>query len=203
MLIFLIASTFIVPSYMIGRYFENNSKIKELEEKLAQSRVKQNILNATQGSAENIDQDVQILKSLVPDSENYFSIIYALEELSKQTNFIITGYKINLQQGTPNKISLTITGSGDQEAFLKFLEGYNFSGGRLITADKIDFNRSQAGVSTLTLNFYSTKVSATEDQNVDYKKVLDKLAEIRPKVTVTLQGEEGIVNTYPIESNPF
>ncbi len=205
MFAFLIVSAFIVPSYMIGRYFENNSKIRELGEEIEQNRVKQSIL-AVSGN-ENIqflDEDVRILKSLIPDSENYFSIIYALDQLSIKTGFVITAYTINLQESTPGKISLTVTGFGDQNSFLNFLKGYNFEGGRLITAERIEFNKDKTGSSTLTLNFYNKKVGSTEDQQVDYEKILSRLAELRAKVSVVLQTDDREVSTdYPTENNPF
>lgn len=205
MALVLVVSLFFVPQYMVGKYFENKTKIGELEEKVNQIKVKQNILLASQNEEiQNIDEDVRILKSLIPDSENHFTIIYALEELSKQTNFIITSYTINLTNSTAEKLSLTVTGVGDQEAFLNFLENYNFAGGRLITAEKIEFNQSQFGGSTITLNFYNKKVSSSEDQNVNYEEILKKIAEIRSKVNIAFQSDEDeISEVYPVETNPF
>ncbi len=205
MALILVISLFFVPRYMVGKYFENKTKIGELEEKVNQIKVKENILLASRNEEiQNIDEDVRILKSLIPDSENHFTIIYALEELSRQTNFIITSYTLNLTGSNLEKTSLTVTGIGDQESFLRFLKNYNFAGGRLITAEKIEFNQSQFGGSTITLNFYNKEVSSTEDQNVNYEEILKKIAEIRSKVNIGfLSDEDEISEAYPVESNPF
>lgn len=198
-------SLFFVPRYMIGKYFQNKTEIGKLEEKINQEKVKQNILLASQNEEiQNIDEDVRILKSLIPDSENHFTIIYALEELSKQTNFIITAYSLNLTNSNTDKTSVTVTGIGDQEAFLRFLENYNLAGGRLITAEKIEFNQNQPGGSNIVLNFYSKKVSSAEDLNVNYEEVLRKMAQIRSKVNIAFQSpEDEISEAYPVETNPF
>ena len=100
--------------------------------------------------------------------------------------------------------SITVTGIGDQDSFLKFLQNYNFAGGRLITAEKIEFNKGASGTSNLVLNFYNKKVSSTEDQSVSYEKVLEKISQIRSKVNIALQSEEAAANTsYPVGTNPF
>lgn len=201
----ILVSFYFVPQYMINKYFKNKAEIGKLEEKINQDKIKQKILLASQNEEiQNLDEDIRILRSLIPDSENYFTIVYSLEELSNQTNFIITSYSLNLANSNPDKISITINGSGDQEAFLRFLENYNFAGGRLITAEKIDFNQNQPGGSNIVLNFYNKKVSSKEELNVDYEKVLRKIAEIRPKVNISLQNtEDNISGVYPVKTNPF
>ncbi len=203
-LMILIATTITVPTYLVGKYFENRAKIAELEEKNIQTQIKQSVLAASQNAdIRFIDEDLKILKSLIPDTENYFTIVYALEELSRQTNFVITSYTINLAGSSSEKTSLSVTGIGDQESFLKFLKNYNFSGGRLITAEKIEFNRDEFGGSTIALNFYSKRGSAQEDQNVDYQEVLKKISEIRPRVSIALQSEDSTSISYPTKSSPF
>lgn len=128
-----------------------------------------------------------ILNSLIPDSEDFFSIIYALERISQQTNFVVTNYSIDLAQSSGERLTLSIAGDGDTNAFLKFLENYNFSSGRLITMNDYDFTNK--GIQfKITLNFYNKKVS-TEQVKLDKLKEedLNMMREIAKKVDFLLK----------------
>lgn len=202
----LIALSFFIIPFMINRSVESQNKVKVLQEDIKRLETKRRIIDGTglQGQT-NIEDDLELLKRLIPDVESYFSIIFALEELSKQTNFIITSYIINLQSSTQNKLSLTVQGTGNRDSFLTFLKEYNFTGGRLITAEKIEYSADISGGSSLNLNFYTKKVSATNDQNIDYAKTIKKLQSVKEKVKFFLQRQitEESQEDYPTKSNPF
>lgn len=204
--IVLITSTLIIPSFMLTRYSNNQKQIDELESELSQLEIKKSILSANINSdSSNIEEDVRMIKSLIPDFENYFSIIFALDELSKKTNFIIDSYTVNLKGSSKERLSLTVKGTGNQDSFLNFLKEYNFGGGRLITAEKIEFNKDQLSGTALVLNFYNKKVNNLGDTNIDFKKTLDKLAALKGKVSYVIQPEqiENPNEDYPKKSNPF
>ena len=46
-------------------------------------------MNNSIPQSEKLDEDIKFLNTLIPNTEDYFSIIYALENLSQKSNFII------------------------------------------------------------------------------------------------------------------
>jgi len=93
-------------------------EISDLKKKSQLVSYKQEIIN------EGIDlaQTNKLFTKLIPNEEDFFSVITALEKISLETNFLIVNYSINLKSSTKNKLSLTVEGKGDQDAFFKFLK---------------------------------------------------------------------------------
>ena len=198
-LIFIIAVFFYFNQYQL-----NKIKIALLHSEIAKLNKKKELLDfKNQLIEDEVDLDYinQVLSQLVPVKEDFFSIIIALEKLSSQTNFIITSYNIVVDKSTPEQLAIVIEGQGDPTAFLKFLQEYNFAGGRLITIDKIDFSQEAFTGSKVNTTFYTGKassVAAQEEINVD----MNLIQKIMEKVKIELKVEEG-TNEYPTKSNPF
>ncbi|PJC81284.1 hypothetical protein CO007_05415 [Candidatus Roizmanbacteria bacterium CG_4_8_14_3_um_filter_36_10] len=156
-----------------------------------------------------MDEVNKVFTRLIPNEEDFFSIIVALDTISKKTNFIITGYSINLQTTNKNKLALTIGGAGDNEAFFNFLRDYRYVGGRLITIDKINYNTTTFAQTQLGVNFYngneskSTLITAAKLSQADKKLI----KEILNKVTLELKGgdedKSASSSAYSIKNNPF
>jgi hypothetical protein len=207
----LIVGLFIIPSLLIGSYAKNAENIYKLEEEINEINSKKNALAfISESKLQDIDEYYNIVSSIIPESENYFSIIYSLNNLSQLTNFNITSYSINLQASTKDKISIQVTGVGNQDEFLEFLKNYNFGGGRLITAETISLNQQEFSGITLKLNFYNKKSSLTQRGNIDYQKVLNTIDQIKEKIqfsiqdeAITNEGSEEIDENYPTKTNPF
>lgn len=142
-----------------NEYTSNSAKISQSKDEVNKLLKRKKILDTLVSSnSQEVKKFNLALNSLIPDNEDFFSIIYALERLSKKTNFIITNYGIDLAQTTGERMTLSILGDGDTNAFLKFLENYNFASGRLITMNDYDFTNK--GVQfKVTLNLYNKKVS--------------------------------------------
>ena len=193
--------------YFINRHTTAQAEIEILKSDISGLRLKNDFINykeKLESEGFNIDELNKIMGTLVPDEEDYFSIISALESLSQKTNFIITAYTVNISQSSPGKISLTIEGTGDQDSFLGFLKDYNFSGYRLITVDKIDYSKAETYQITLQLNFYNGKaqqITATGPiaLSEEDKKVISS---IKDKVTFEFELPIGDVS-YDTKSNPF
>ncbi len=210
--ILLIVALLFIPSYFVNDYIANKEKINQLDEELRLIQSKRNALVFLSSSkSENLDDYYNLVTSLIPDSENYFSILYALDNLSEITNFKINSYTINPRAQNINKVSIKVTGTGNHEDFLNFLKEYNVAGGRLITAEKIGLGGSEFTGIMLDLNFYSKKSSLYQTNKEDYQKILAKLDKIKDKVRFTfnkeeteeLKEQEATTESYPIKSNPF
>ena len=203
----LLISIFIVPSVIINTYSQNVEKINILEEELQEINSKKNALSfLSNTSTINIDEYYNIVSSLIPEAENYFTIIYALNNLADLTNFNITSYSLNLKESTKNKLSIEVTGIGNQSEFLNFLREYNLGGGRLITAEEITLNAEEFSGITLRLNFYNQKSSLFQSGNIDYKDALSKIDNLKNKIKFNFQSEvkkETAVEEYPTKTNPF
>ncbi len=133
-------------------------KIKSLEKRKSLIEYTKNLKNRNI----NIELINQYLNSLIPNTEDFFSITAALENLSHETGFIIINYDLGPIDGNRKTVSLTITGIGNMDTFLEFLKKYRFNSGRLITIDKIDYspenlNQTSTAEKKLYLTFYSQK----------------------------------------------
>ncbi|OGK62457.1 hypothetical protein A2334_05470 [Candidatus Roizmanbacteria bacterium RIFOXYB2_FULL_38_10] len=147
----------------------------------------------------------KILTSLIPESEDYFSVIYALETISQKTGFSITSYTINLSKSSREKMSIIIEGRGSLSAFLIFLRNYEYTGGRLITSEKIEFSGVNFTNTKVSLNFYSKKFTFNESVIPQLsKKDIEKLEQIKQKVQITLKEDESDTpQEYETKDNPF
>ncbi len=146
----------------------------------------------------------RLLSALIPDSEDYFSMIYALETIAEKTEFEIVGYTINLSKSSPEKTLIFVEGRGNYMTFLEFLKNYEYAGGRLITSEKIEFSGVGFTNTRIALNFYSRRFAFNENVVPQLtKKDIEKLEEIKKKVQVTFKEDEGTDDTYETNSNPF
>lgn len=137
-----------------------------------------------------IDQDKldaynELLTKLIPEEEDYFFVISAIEQLSTQTGFSLSRYSINLSSSTAEKLSLNIDGGGDANSFLRFLNTYQYGGGRLITNENMEFSPQNFRSVRLSLNFYHRKTPATPPTGnkkiteQDFKLIEDILGKMR------------------------
>jgi len=154
----------------------------------------------------NLDGYNRVLSALIPEQEDFYSIINALDIISQESGFIITGYTIDAASLNRQKIDLKVEGVGDSLAFTQFLQSYQFEGGRLITNEKVEF--ATAGITSmkLNLNFYNKKFAAaaaglSRPLNVGDRQ---RLEEIGRKIKINLTGTtETAAADYKTKDNPF
>jgi hypothetical protein len=142
------------------------------------------------------------LNTLLPNNEDYFSIIFALEKISQETGFQVIGYEINLKKSTDNKLAITITGIGDRNSFMNFIKNYRFIGNRLITIDNINFTEGGMNQTKIDLNFYHSenkKLASYYQVNEKDKKLLKEILE---KTNILINEESSPLN-YETKDNPF
>jgi hypothetical protein len=150
-----------------------------------------------------LDDINKILNLLIPNEEDYFSIIFALERISQKTGFIITAYEINLQKSNLQKLSLSITGIGNRNTFLDFVKDYQFTGNRLITIDSIKFSEEMVNETKIDLNFYN---STGITQLPTYRQLTNADKELLRKIlsrTELVIQEEIPKQNYETKTNPF
>ncbi|MBI5127123.1 hypothetical protein HZA76_01565 [Candidatus Roizmanbacteria bacterium] len=205
-LIFLFLLIIVIIKTGFDRIAATNSRIKTLNNDIGRLQSKAAFFQNTLPSTEKLDEDVKLLNKLIPNIEDYFSIIYSLETLSQKTGFVITGYSVNIGKSSPNKLKLSVTGVGDTNSFMKFLDEYNFEGGRLITSDKIELNPQLTGSIRIDLTFYSKTTSTGVGEITQDKKTFQELEAIKEKVNFEFSeaSPEGDFDlTYPRKTNPF
>lgn len=157
----------------------------------------------------DLDKLNKVLFLLIPNSEDYFSIISALEKISEKTNFKITNYNLNPELSSPGRLSIAITGSGDRNSFLNFIENYNFISNRLITIDKLDFSESNLNQDKkIFLNFYIDKKDNKESlfyklNQKDFEIINKILSKIELEEAVNSEKENSINLDYETKTNPF
>ena len=184
-----------------------NSKISTLELENIELMNKVTLMNSTIPKTDKLDEDVLFLNTLIPDTEDYFSIIYALEKLSQKSNFTITGYSVNVKESTPEKIRISVSGTGDSKSLISFLKDYNFSGGRLITSDKVQLDPDYSGSIKIDLTFYNKKTIGANKLEVSANSsTYRELEELKSKVNFNFDNNSASSSPdlgYPKKSNPF
>lgn len=183
-------------------------KITALEAENVELMNKVTLMNSAVPPSEKLDEDVKFLNTLIPDVEDYFSVIYALEQLSKNTNFVITSYSVNVKASTTDKLRINVTGVGDSQSLIHFLKDYNFSGGRLITSDKVQLDPNFSGSIIINLTFYNKKTTAANKLEMSVKSSTYKeLEDLKNKVNFSFDSNEVASESsaldYPKKSNPF
>jgi len=205
----ILASFVVSIAIFTNKKIDNENKKAMLEKDIKELRIKSDFI-AYQDTIENEGIDIDnmniLMSALVPETEDYFSIILALENLSKKSGFIIQEYTLNISQSTKEKLSITIEGTGDQVAFLSFLRDYTYGGGRLITVDKIDYLSQGFFQIKLAVNFYSGKGTLVSPSTINLTEAdRELLTNIQQKVTIDiLPGQDVAENTtYDTKTNPF
>ena len=199
-----------IPLFMT-QIKEASANIQKSKGEASQLQIKQRILQSVLNeSKDELDQDLAIVTALVPDTEDYFSMIYSLEQLSKSTGFIINNYTVNLSKSNGNKLSLTVAGEGNSQSFMELLRNYNFAGGRLITAEKIGIDPAVSSGISLDLNFYSKTATIENDDKLNYQASIDQLKDLRSKVKFSIvdkpapqQPTEPESTDYPTKTSLF
>ena len=199
----------IIITIKIG-FTENSNydkRITTLKTELNQLQNKATLMNTTIPSSDKLDEDLKLLNTLIPNIEDYFSIIYALEKLSQKSNFIVTSYNVNVENSTSEKLKLEVTGTGDNQSFINFLKDYNFGGGRLITSDKIKLDPNFFGSIKIDLTFYSKNVLTGKNLELAVdEKIFKELETLKSKVNFSFDNNIASDSSnldYPKKSNPF
>ena len=193
----------------IAKIFTLDRKYKTTKREVDELKTKFDLLSTVVPSTEELEKDIKILNALIPNAEDYFSIIYALDRLSQDTGFIITSYNVDMKKSTANKLKLTVSGMGDTVKFINFLSKYNFSGGRLITSDKIELNAKTSDQIKIDLTFYNKKVDLNYNQNITInQKVFEDIAVLKSKINFVFDDQPASENvdidtSYPTKNNPF
>ncbi|HEX7542604.1 MAG TPA: hypothetical protein VF385_00780 [Patescibacteria group bacterium] len=184
-----------------------NEKIKTLKTELGPLQNEVNLMQTTIPSSDKLDEDLKFLNTLIPNAEDYFSIIYSLEKLSQKTNFIITSYSVNVGNSTSETLRLSVTGTGDSQSFIEFLKRYNFEGDRLITSDKIKLDPNFSGSLTIDLTFYTKKTEANNKLDMSANSnIYKELETLKTKINFNFNNSVATSSAdlnYPKKTNPF
>lgn len=194
--------------FFTATYGKSNEKINSILKEIAKLKNETKFVtyeNEIVSSGINIDEMNKSFSQLVPETEDFFSIVASLERLSASTNFIITDYSLNLSQSTKDKLSITINGQGNVDTFLTFLKVYNFGGGRLLTIDTIQFSKQKFSGVELQANFYNQKTKAQVEAALQPLSASDKqlIKQIHDKISLNVKQEEVYTQDYSVKSNPF
>jgi len=183
----MVALSFVIVPLFYSQITEAYADIKKYRVETSSLQRKQQVLQSViNENNDDIDQDLALVTALIPDTEDYFSMIYSLEKLSQSTGFIINNYVVNLSKSDSSKLSITVTGEGSSEAFFNLLRTYNFAGGRLITVEQIGIDPATNGGISLNLNFYNKITTLETKDNLNYQESIKELNELRAKVKFSI-----------------
>ncbi len=130
-----------------------------------------------------VDEYNNILTKLIPDEESYFSVISALETLAARTGVTITSYTINLKETTEEKLTLSLSISGESQAITKLLREYMYSSGRLLTNDETSISITEQGNLSISFNFFHKEFKdAVSPATVITEKDIEFINEVSSKL---------------------
>ncbi|MDO8496939.1 MAG: hypothetical protein Q7S61_00150 [bacterium] len=191
----------------IKNYTALQEQYNNTQTELTQMDSKVKALNSVKNvPPQELDDLNQLLTQLMPETEDLFSVIYAIETLSNKTGFIISSYTINLDKSKGGKLSIAVDGVGNEQTFLQFIQSYRYEGGRLITIEKIDMPSRGGGNLKLDLNFYAKQTPLAQTQTTTeflQGKDLELLRSIKDKVKIVIKDDSNTSVDYPTKDNPF
>ncbi len=118
--------------------YDRYSEIKLREVEIADLKLSADLIKGNKDlMQENVEYYNELLDKLIPNEENYFQVISALDRLENKTGAVIHSYSINLNETTEKKLSLSLTVGGDEDSVADLLERYLYSSGRLITNEEV------------------------------------------------------------------
>lgn len=196
--------------YSIYLLSQTNQKNDVIRTEIAQLQQKHD--QVVSFAPDEIDSLVSTLNTLVPSTEDYFSILHTLEVLSIKSGFIISSYKVAVGKTPSSAIKLSIIGEGSSDQVLAFLNEYRTSGGRLITIEKIEYSPIAPKV-TLTLSFYAhnykgsdvkdiTQLNATTIQKINIIGTQTGTSS-EPLIQESESSSESAVIIPQVKANPF
>jgi len=193
-------------TFGIKKAIENKEKIESLKEEIKTLSEKQNNFYVMRNANLDFEKTLKIFNQLIPEEEDYFSIIYALETLSQKTGFQITSYAVNLSESSPGRLRLLVSGTGSTDSFLNFLKEYNFGGKRLITSNNLSLSLQQSEFK-IELSFYSKKKVAVESSSFlippTFPKEVEKIMAKTEFIFKESSQEASFNLSYPRKQNPF
>lgn len=148
-------------------------------------------------ATEDVETYNSMLLQLIPEIEDYFSIIASLERLSIYTGIDISRYSISLADANSDKFALSILGTVPPELFQTFLDNYQYGTGRLVTIESISYTTSEQNNVRLTLNLYSRKVTTSNLVRVGSlsREDMDLMTEVQSKMRL---GEQRAVEVQEL-----
>lgn len=205
--VFIFILIIIIIKVGLDKNSDYEEKNRSLKTELNQLKSEVALMKTTVPTSDKLDEDLKFLNTLIPNVEDYFSIMYALEKLSQKSNFIVTSYTVNMRNSTNTKLKIEVTGTGNSQSFINFLKDYNFGGGRLITSDKIQLDPNFLGTVKIDLTFYAKNVSTDKNLGLipDYK-FFQELEVLKSKVNFNFDNNTATNSadlSYPKKNNPF
>lgn len=192
--------------FQISTFNDKKTQIETLKKEVQKLKNSKTIIASFKRS--EINSLFSTLNLLIPDKEDYFSIVATIENLSKITDYKINTYNVAFNSNSKEKITIQIDGEGSLSEFLLFLQKYQYDGGRLITIDRINFTNDRFK-SNLTLNFYTKAISVSDknelkkisNENIVLYKKIAKANEVLIKQLNTT--DEELPDNNVSKSNPF
>lgn len=153
-----------IKNYYFSIYKKNKEKLNQLKTEIEKLERAKKQLEKFYSITNDVDKYYQTVNLLLPDKENIFTIISALENLSSTTGFYISGYTLSpVNEDNTVVTEVTITGFGNSQALLNLLKNYNFGSGRFITMEKVNYKSSLESTIKLVFKFHTRKSPELKD----------------------------------------
>lgn len=151
-----------VFAYFVFQIVTTNQLIEEARQEQTKLQGEISYFNlARQLTQNDVESYNTLLMRLIPEKEDYFSIIASLERLSLYTGLDVSRYSIDLPEQGNDKYTLSIVGTVPKNILPLFLANYQYGTGRLVTIESMTLNDSDENNVNLILNFYAKPVTTS------------------------------------------
>lgn len=203
LMIFLLLAVLVLP-FQIKDFSQFKEKNQGLTQEIVQLEQKRQFIASF--DTDEIERLVATLNTILPQEEDYFSVVPVFGTLSQRTGFNLTDFTLPLSQGSAETLSLNVAAEGTPETFINFLEQYQYQGGRLITMDKVIYAPGSVQ-NSVTLNFHTKKieVKATSQAPQINKTRLELIRKISDDLSQIFTASAGVSldTNYTTRENPF
>ncbi|NTU46949.1 hypothetical protein HGA88_04970 [Candidatus Roizmanbacteria bacterium] len=194
----------LITLFFAQGYFARKDEVEKLASEVTTLQTNKQTVESNKKIAENdIDEYNAILTQLIPESEDFFSIILALEKVSEQTGFRIAGYGVNPSLTSQERVTISVNGDGDADTFIRFLKTYQFGGGRLMTNESYNYSPNSQGKINMSLHFYSKKTSPSSSLARISSSDWELLNKVKSKTQILMKSDSTAVTDYATKTNPF
>lgn len=207
----LILFTFLIFSFIpfqLKKYVDAKKSVKRLDENLNQLTIKRSTI--IQYSKRNIDQQLSIINTLLPNTEDKFSIFNAIDNLQFVYGMLIERYSSPYAASGDKFITISVLAQAEESQFQDFLKNYYYLSGRYISIDAITYVPGSRSLS-FTATFYTYNPQWSPNMQLSFqRKIVDDSQKIEQSLSARNPffkkvelNEQDVSVEYTPKTNPF
>ncbi|OGK28581.1 hypothetical protein A3D06_01845 [Candidatus Roizmanbacteria bacterium RIFCSPHIGHO2_02_FULL_40_9] len=207
----LLLFAFLIISFIplqLKEYVEAQSNLKVLDDNLNQLTIKRSTI--FQYNKHNIDDQLALINTILPTTEDKFTIFNAADNLQFVYGMFVDKYSSPYGSMPGAFVSVAVMAQADEVQFMDFLKNYHYLTGRFMTINNIIYIPSSKSLS-FTAEFHIYKPNVSSETSISFKrKILEDVEMIRktlsernPFFMKASVKDDDVSTEYTTKTNPF